>query len=334
METVQLGRSGLHVSRIALGMMSYGDPAEESWFLDEDAARPIVRAAVEAGVTFFDTADMYSTGRSEEITGRLLRESFRRRSDYVIGTKVYFPMGEGPNDRGLSRQHILNAVDASLARLGSDYIDLYQLHRWDDTTPVDETVGALADIVRAGKVRYVGASLMRAWQFAELQHAADEVGLRFVAMQTRYNLGYREEEREMLPYCRHTGTGVLAYSPLARGSLVRTDPASIRATGEGERFVADADPETVERLRTTAAGIGMRPAALALAWLLSKPGVSAPIVGATRLEHIADAVTAAEEQLDPSVVAALDAGYRVREPSGYEPVARPASPPLSPSGTR
>ncbi|GAB3844190.1 hypothetical protein GCM10027610_058210 [Dactylosporangium cerinum] len=219
MQYTRLGSSGLQVSRIGLGMMSYGDPADEPWFLPEDAAAVLVRQAVEAGVTFFDTADMYSGGVSEEITGRLLGRFFARRDDYVLATKVFFPMGSGPNDRGLSRKHVMSAVDASLRRLGTDHIDLYQIHRWDDETPVEETMAALHDLVRAGKVRYLGASLMYAWQFAKAQHTAQAGGwTRFVSMQTRYNLVYREEEREMLPLCADQGVGVLPYSPLARGS--------------------------------------------------------------------------------------------------------------------
>ncbi len=215
---MRLGSSGLKVSRVALGMMSYGDPSALSWSLARDRAEPIVRRAVEAGVTFFDTADMYGDGASEEVTGRLLRALFTRRDDYVLATKVYYPVGPGPNDGGLSRKHIMSAVDASLTRLGTDHIDLYQVHRWDAHTPIEETMAALDDLVRAGKVRYAGASLMYAWQFAKAQHAADRDGLtRFVSMQTRYNLLYREEEREMLPLCADQRVGVLPYSPLARG---------------------------------------------------------------------------------------------------------------------
>src|SRR3954447_6417653 len=228
MRYVRLGASGLKVSRIGLGMMSYGDPASEPWHLDEDAAGPIVAHAVESGVTFFDTADMYSGGASEEITGRLLGKFFGRRSDYVLATKLYYPMGPGPNDRGLSRKHIMDAVDASLRRLGTDPIDLYQIHRWDAETPIEETMAALHDVVRASKVRYLGASLMYAWQFAKAQYTARAAGwTRFVSMQTRYNLVYREEEREMIPFCADQGVGVLPYSPLARGLLAgagRRDP--------------------------------------------------------------------------------------------------------------
>ena len=210
MEYVRLGSSGLKVSRICLGMMSYGDPELRPWALTEDEARPFVRAAADAGITFFDTADVYSAGASEEITGRLLAETFARREDYVIATKVFGEMGEGPNDRGLSRGHIMDAVDASLRRLGVDHIDLYQIHRWDDGVPVEETMQALDDLVRAGKVRYIGASSMDAWKFARAQHTADQHGwTRFVTMQNHYNLLYREEEREMIPQCRDMGVGLL-----------------------------------------------------------------------------------------------------------------------------
>jgi 1-deoxyxylulose-5-phosphate synthase len=312
----RLGASGLRVSRIGLGMMSYGDPAALSWSLGEEAAEPIVRRAVEAGVTFFDTADMYGDGASEVVTGRLLRRLFTRRGDYVLATKVFYPMGSGPNDRGLSRAHILDAVDASLRRLGTDHIDLYQVHRWDPDTPIEETMGALDDVVRAGKVRYVGASLMRAWQFAKAQHAGP---IRFVSMQTRYNLVYREDEREMLPLCRDQGVGVLPYSPLARGLLARAaDPQAptARAAEEG-RDLSDADVGVVRALAEVAAGRGVPPARVALAWVLGRPLVSAPIVGATKVGQVDDAVAAADLTLTDEEVAALEAPYLPHEPFGY-----------------
>ena len=342
MKYVRLGASGLRVSRIGLGMMSYGDPAALSWSLDEDAAEPIVRRAVEAGVTFFDTADMYGDGASEEVTGRLLRRLFPRRGDYVLATKVYYPMGAGPNDRGLSRAHILDAVDASLRRLGTDHVDLYQVHRWDADTPIEETMGALDDVVRAGKARYVGASLMRAWQFAKAQHAGP---IRFVSMQTRYNLVYREEEREMLPLCRDQGVGVLPYSPLARGLLARGPGVQAggpdaqargpgvqargpgaRAGGSGERSAraaaegrapSDADAGVVRALADVAAARGVPPAQVALAWVLGRPGVSAPIVGATKVGQIDDAVAAVDLALTDEEVATLEAPYLPHEPFGY-----------------
>ncbi|HET6938224.1 MAG TPA: aldo/keto reductase, partial [Nocardioides sp.] len=220
MEYANLGRSGLVVSRLVLGMMSYGDTSRRAWHLDLDAARPIVRRAVEAGVTVFDTADVYDLGASEEVTGRLLRELFGSRDEYVVATKVYYPMSDRPGDRGLSRRHVLAAADASLRRLGTDHIDLYQVHRWDHATPIEETMETLDSLVRAGKVRYLGASSMYAWQLAKAQHVAERHGWhRFVSMQDHYNLAYREEEREMIPLCLDQGLGVLPYSPLARGLL-------------------------------------------------------------------------------------------------------------------
>src|SRR5512132_3318516 len=239
MQFTRLGSSGVKVSRICLGMMTYGDPASRRWMLIEDEAKPIVRRAIEAGVRFFDTADMYSDGRSEEITGRLLGESFTRRDDYVLATKVYFPMGGGPNGGGRSRKHILAAIDGSLGRLGIDHVDLYQIHRWDDDTPIEETMAALNDVVRAGKARYIGASSMYAWQFAKAQHTAEAAGwTRFISMQNHYNLAYREEEREMIPLCLDQGVGVLPYSPLARGLLAGTRERG----GERHTVRAGADP--------------------------------------------------------------------------------------------
>jgi 1-deoxyxylulose-5-phosphate synthase len=332
MQYARLGSSGLKVSRIGLGMMSYGDPAALEWSLPEDAAAPIVRRAVEAGVTFFDTADMYSDGASEEITGRLLRKFFRRRSDYVLATKLYYPMGSGPNDRGLSRKHIMDAVGASLRRLGTDHIDLYQIHRWDDQTPIDETMAALDDLVRAGKVRYLGASLMRAWQFAKAQYTAAIGGwTRFVSMQTRYNLVYREEEREMLPFCADQGVAVLPYSPLARGLLARppagggTAEAAAPATtarSAADRITADHRDDTDLLIRCAvrdiAARHGVPPAQVALSWVLGRPSVTAPIVGATKAHHLDDAVAALDLTLDADEVAALESPYRPRTPFGYD----------------
>src|SRR5215472_12549359 len=234
MEYVRLGRCGLSVSRVCLGMMSYGNRAARDWHLDEDEAEPIVRRAVESGVTFFDTADMYDQGVSEEVTGRLLARLFGRRDEYVLATKVFYPMGPGPNEGGLSRKHILAAVDASLRRLGTDYVDLYQIHRWDYETPIEETMHALDDVVRAGKARYIGASSMFAWQFAKAQHLAPT---RFVSMQNHYNAVYREEEREMIPLCLDQGVGVLPWSPLARGLLAGN------RTREGERLTTRAQTD-------------------------------------------------------------------------------------------
>jgi len=321
----QLGSSGLKVSRIGLGMMSYGDPADEAWYLSQDAAEPIVRRAVDAGVTFFDTADMYSGGVSEQITGQLLGKLFGQRSDYVLATKLYFPMGSGPNDRGLSRKHIMDAVDASLRRLGTDHIDLYQIHRWDPETPIEETMAALHDVVRAGKVRYLGASLMYAWQFAKAQHTARAGGwTRFVSMQTRYNLVYREEEREMIPFCADDGVGVLPYSPLARGRLAGIpERGGLRHTPRAVAEQANAssrddnDLDIVDALRSVAAERALPPAQIALAWLLGKPQVSAPIVGITKSHHLDDALAAADLALTAEEVAKLEAPYRPHELYGY-----------------
>ncbi len=329
MQYVRLGSSGLKVSRLGLGMMSYGDPARLRWSLAEDAAEPIVRRAVEAGVTLFDTADMYSDGASEEITGRLLRGLFGRRDDYLLATKVYYPTGDGPNDRGLSRAHILDAVDASLRRLGTDHIDLYQLHRWDPETPIEETLAALDDLVRVGKVRYLGASLMYAWQFAKAQYTARLGGWTpFVSMQTRYNLLYREEEREMLALCADLGVGVLPYSPLAGGDLARAGlrergahsaraaARSSRTSGAGNKADGN-DGGVLDALAAVAAGRGVPPARIALAWLLGRPGASAPIVGATRQGHLDEAVAALDLVLDEEETRRLEEPYRPRTPYGY-----------------
>jgi 1-deoxyxylulose-5-phosphate synthase len=315
---VRLGSTGLKVSRICLGMMSYGSQAERAWHLDETAAEPIVKAAADGGITFFDTADTYSGGVSEQITGRLLARLFGHREDYVLATKVYFPMGRGPNDRGLSRKHVLSAIDASLRRLGTDYVDLYQIHRWDHDTPVEETMEALHEVVKAGKARYIGASSMFAWQFAKAQHVTERNGwTRFVSMQNHYNLMYREEEREMLPLCADQGVAVLPYSPLARGMLAgnRTrqgERKTIRAGDDplsDERYRTDADFDVVDRLVEVAAGRGAPAAQVALAWLLSRPGVTAPIVGATRIGHVTDALAAAQLALTAEEIRLLEEPY-------------------------
>jgi 1-deoxyxylulose-5-phosphate synthase len=317
-EYVRLGSAGLKVSQICLGMMSYGSQAERSWHLDEAAAEPIVKAAIDGGVTFFDTADTYSNGVTEEITGRLLARLFDRREDYVLATKVYFPMGTGPNDRGLSRKHVLSAIDASLRRLGTDYVDLYQIHRWDYQTPIEETMEALHEVVRAGKARYIGASSMFAWQFAKAQNLAERHGgTRFASMQNHYNLIYREEEREMIPLCADQGVAVLPYSPLARGVLTgnRGRQGERRTTRAGddplsdERYNSPSDFDVVDRLTEVAAARGAPPAQVALAWLLSRPVVTAPIVGATRLGHISDALAAAQLILTDEEVRRLEEPY-------------------------
>ena len=325
MEQVRLGATGMKVSRICLGMMSFGDPAVRSWTLEEDAAEPIVRRAVEAGVTFFDTANAYSRGASEEITGRLLRKLFPRRDDYVLATKVYLPMGDGPNDRGLSRKHVLASIDASLRRLGTDYVDLFQIHRWDYETPIEETMEVLHDIVKSGKARYIGASSMYAWQFAKAQHVAEMRGFtKFVSMQNHYNLVYREEEREMIPLCIDQGVGVIPWSPLARGLLAGNRERSgerktLRSKTDtfGDSLYTEADFDVVDAVREVARERGVPPAQVALAWLLGKPGVTAPIVGATKITHVDDAVAAEGLRLDDDEVARLEAPYRPHPVIGH-----------------
>lgn len=343
MKYVRLGTTGLQVSRICLGMMSYGNPAPgrpswRDWHLEGDDAEAIVRRAVEAGVTFFDTADSYAEGASERATGALLPRLFPRREDYVLATKVYFPTGPGPNDRGLSRRHILSGIDASLRRLGTDHVDLYQIHRWDGETPVEETMEALNDVVRAGKARYIGASSMYAWQFAKAQHTAASAGwTKFVSMQNHYNLVYREEEREMLPLCADLGVGVLPYSPLARGLLAggreRADRSGTRPPGTersgtrrsgndplADAMYEDSDFDVVDAVRAVAAEHGLPPARIALAWLLSRPGVTAPVVGATKPHHIDDAVAALDLDgaLDEKQLAMLEAPYRPHPVLGHD----------------
>jgi 1-deoxyxylulose-5-phosphate synthase len=324
-EYLRLGSSGLKVSRIGLGMMSYGDRQWRKWVLDEDQAEPIVRRAVEHGIIFFDTADVYSQGVSEEIIGRLLRKLFPSRDDYVLATKVNSPMGPGPNDRGLSRKHILSAIDNSLRRLGTDYVDLYQLHRWDNETPVEETVEALHDLVRAGKVRYLGASSMFAWQFAKAQHAAERHGwTRFTSMQNHYNLLYREEEREMIPLCMDMGVGVVPWSPLARGLLTGSrarsgDRRTSRAQSDAfaDQLYDESDFDVVEAVTKLAAERGLPPAQIALAWLLSKPGATTPIVGATKTPHLDDAVAALDVSLTDAEVRRLEEPYRPHPVRGH-----------------
>jgi aryl-alcohol dehydrogenase-like predicted oxidoreductase len=296
MNSQRLGKTGLRVSRICLGMMSFGHNRARGWHLREADAEPIVRHAVEAGVTFFDTADMYSDGDSEEITGRLLAKHFNAREDYVLASKVFYPMGPGPNDRGLNRKHILSAIDASLRRLGTDYVDLYQIHRWDDETPIEETMEALHDVVRAGKARYLGASSMFAWQFAKAQFTARLHGwTEFVSMQNHYNLLDRSEEREMIPFCQDQGVAVVPYSPLARGLLARGRGRRTSRTESdpivGERY-GESDLAIVDAVVEAAAARGVPPAQVALAWLLNRPAVDAVVLGATKVHHVDDAVAA------------------------------------------
>jgi len=316
MRYVNLGSTGLRVSRVCLGMMSYGVHPDRPWALDEEAAEPIVKAAVEGGITFFDTADTYSAGASEVVTGRLLRK-FLSRDEVVVATKVFMPMAPGENGKGLSRKHVLSAIDASLQRLEMDYVDLYQIHRWDPHTPIEETMEALHDVVRAGKARYIGASSMFAWQFAKAQQVAERRGwTRFVSMQNHYNLVYREEEREMIPHCIDQGIGVIPWSPLARGLLAgnRSRDGERRTTRAETDAFADflyTDPrdfDVVEQVQAVAAERSVPAAQVALAWLLQRPGVTAPIVGATKLGHLEDALAA--EQLALTV----DEIKRVEEP--------------------
>ena len=318
MKQLRLGLTGLHVSRLGLGMMSYysGTPSRP-WMLDEAAAEPIVRRAVEGGITFFDTADMYSQGASEVATGRLLGKLLSR-EEIVVATKVYFPMTPGPNGSGLSRKHILASIDASLQRLGLDYVDLYQIHRWDPHTPIEETMGALHEVVRAGKARYIGASSMYAWQFAKAQRVAERNGgTQFVSMQNHYNLLYREEEREMIPQCVDQGIGVLPWSPLARGLLAGTRTRegarqTTRAETDSyadELYGSSEDFDVIDRLGEVAAARGVPSAQVALAWLLHKPGVTAPIVGATKIEHLEDALAAEQLSLRAEEIEQLEEPY-------------------------
>ena len=339
MKTVKLGRTGLDVSRIALGMMTYGSSQWRPWILDEDAARPLVRQAIEGGINFFDTADMYSNGRSEVLTGKLLSE-MAKRDEVVIATKVFFPLFDEmvldaasvakadikPNRRGLSRKYIFNAIDASLRRLGTDHVDLYQIHRWDPQTPIEETMEALHDVVKAGKARYIGASSMWAWQFARAQQVATENGwTRFATMQNHYNLAYREEEREMIPLCQHLGVGLIPWSPLARGFLAgnrKRDDASGATTRAKSDEIAqryyyeDADFAVVDTLSALAAERGVSNAQLAYAWLLAK-GVTAPLVGASKPHHLDDAIAAADLTLSAEEITRLEAPYRPHAVAGH-----------------
>jgi 1-deoxyxylulose-5-phosphate synthase len=323
MEYVNLGNTGLRVSRVCLGMMSYGKHESRPWALDEAAAEPIVRRAVEGGIIFFDTADVYNGGQSEVVTGRVLKRLFGMREEYVVATKVNGRTMPGENGRGLSRKHILASIDASLQRLELDYVDLYQIHRWDPLTPIEETIEALHDVVASGKVRYIGASSMCAWQFAKAQGVA---ATRFVSMQNHYNLVYREEEREMIPQCLDQGVGVVPWSPLGRGLLA----GSRNATGERLTTRANMDPflnslyrpeidfAVIDRAAEVASARGVSTARLALAWLLHKPAVTAPIVGATKVEHLEDALGAEQLSLSNDEIARLEELYVPHEVSGID----------------
>jgi 1-deoxyxylulose-5-phosphate synthase len=332
MEYRRLGNTGLNVSRVCLGCMSYGDPAATlpgelmrwEWALTEDESRPFLKRAIELGINFFDTANVYSFGASEEITGRMLRE-LARREEVVIATKVWGVMRTAPNGRGLSRKAILHEIDASLKRLGTDYVDLYQIHRWDDGTPIEETMEALHDVVRMGKARYLGASSMHAWQFAKAQHVAERHGwTRFVSMQNHYNLLYREEEREMVPLCRDQGVGMIPWSPLARGYLARGPETKGTKRSATDRFartlyssMAEADQRVIAAVDALARARALPHAQIALAWLLQKDAVTAPIVGATKLEHLEAAAGALGVQLSKEETTALEAPYVAHPVAGF-----------------
>ncbi|HWQ38160.1 MAG TPA: aldo/keto reductase [Burkholderiales bacterium] len=326
MQIVNLGTTGLKVSRICLGCMTYGSSKWRDWVLDYDASVPFIRQAWEAGINFFDTADMYSRGESEVVLGRALKELGIPRDRVVVATKVYNPMGDDPNQRGLSRKHIVHAIDDSLRRLGMDYVDLYQIHRFDKTTPIEETLEALTDVVKAGKALYIGASSMYAWQFAKMLYVADLKGYsRFVTMQNHYNLVYREEEREMIPLCSEEGVAIIPWSPLARGFLAGN--RSKRDWGETKRaksddfahqlYYQDSDFAVVERVTQIARQRGVVNAQIALAWLLQQPGVTAPIIGATKPHHIDDAVKAIDIRLTEEELKALAEPYQPHRVLGH-----------------
>jgi aryl-alcohol dehydrogenase-like predicted oxidoreductase len=322
MRYVKLGRTGLEVSAVTLGCMSWGDASRggHPWVLDEESARVIIKDALEAGVTFLDTANVYSAGSSEEFTGRAIKD-FAVREEVVLATKLNGRMHEGPNGAGLSRKAVMQEVDASLRRLGTDYVDLYQIHRWDPGTPIEETMEALHDVVKAGKARYLGASSMYAWQFAKAQHVADLHGwTRFVSMQNHYNLLYREEEREMLPLCQDQGVGVIPWSPLARGRLTRDWDAETARTETdefGATLYTGTDRATVEKVAAVAERRGVPRAQVALAWLLSQPAVTSPIVGVTKPQHLSDAVAAVDLELSTDEVEELGADYVPHAVAGH-----------------
>ncbi len=327
MDYVNLGKSGLKVSRICLGCMSYGvaERGQHPWTLNEEQSRPFIKRALDLGINFFDTANVYSNGTSEEITGRALRD-FAKRDEIVLATKIRFRMREDPNGQGLSRKEIFCEIDASLRRLGTDYVDLYQIHRWDYETPIEETLEALHDVVKAGKARYIGASSMFAWQFCKALNLADRHGwIRFISMQNHYNLMYREEEREMMGLCREEGIGVIPWSPLARGLLARPwepEPSTARAkTDEFGRFLygktQEADRRVVERVGQIAEARGVSRAQVALAWLLHKPGVTSPIIGATKPNHLEDAVAALSLKLSPQEIVSLEEPYIPHPVAGF-----------------
>jgi len=330
MEYVRLGSSGLKVSRICLGCMSFGSGFD--WMIPEEPSFAVVRKALDLGVTFFDTADVYSAGESEQILGRALKSFGVKRDDVVVATKVYQPMGPGPNQRGLSRKHIFASIDDSLRRLGMDYVDLYQIHRFDLETPIEETLEALTDVIKAGKVRYIGASTLWAYQFAKLLFTADRLRLaRFVSMQNNYSLIYREEEREMIPLCREEGVGLIPYSPIGGGLLAGSRRAgTIRSHSAmaRDRFNRKADEAVIDAVGAVAAQRGVGPAAIAIAWLLAQPGVTAPIVGATKASHLEDSVKAVGIKLSADETATLERAYETQAP--LPPYFRPVPPPKTP----
>ncbi len=326
MQYVNLGNTGLKVSRICLGMMSFGSSKWREYILDEGEGRPIIQRAVEAGINFFDTANMYSEGMSEEVTGRALQD-FAKREEVVIATKVYFPYNDKPNQGGLSRLHIVRAVEDSLKRLGTDYIDLYQIHRWDYDTPIEETLEALHDLVKSGKVRYIGASSMHTWQFAKSLYLADlHNWTRFVSMQNHYNLVYREEEREMIPFCNDQGIGLIPWSPLARGFLAgnRTRQKSgetVRAKTDNlahNYYYQENDFDTLDRSIELSERHGVSSAQIALAWLLHKKGITSPIVGASKMRHLEEAIAAIDIQLNEGEIAYLEEPYQPHPVLGHK----------------
>lgn len=326
MEYVNLGCAGTKVSPLALGMMTYGTPKWRPWVLDEAASRPFIRRALDAGINFFDTADMYSLGESEAVLGRALKDFGVSREHVVIATKVFSPLGDGPNQQGLSRKHILHAIDNSLRRLQTDYVDLYQIHRFDYSTPIEETMKALTEVVRSGKARYIGGSSMYTWQFARMIYAADRLGLeRFTTMQNHYNIVYREEEREMIPFCRAEGIGILPWSPLARGFVSGTHRPgdygdTVRAKTDDfshKLYYQDSDFEVVRQISAVAKQKGASNAQVALAWLLHQPGVTAPIVGASKMHHLNEAIEALKLKLSDEDLQALNAAYRPHPVLGH-----------------
>ena len=326
MDYVRFGNTGITVSKLCLGTMTYGEPTDRwPWALNEEQSRPFIKKALELGINFFDTADVYTAGASEKVVGKALKD-FAKRDDVVLATKVFNPMGPGPNDKGLSRKHIMSAIDASLQRLGTDYVDLYQIHRWDYDTPIEETMEALHDVVKAGKARYIGASSMYSWQFAQAQYIADlNNWTRFVSMQPHYNLVYREEEREMIPFCVDQKIAVIPWSPLARGLLTgkrskernETDRAKTDAFGK-TLYNQDSDFDIVNKVTEIAEKRGLPNAQIALAWMLGKPAITSPIIGASKPGHLADAVAALTVKLTDEEVKTLEAPYKPHPVLGFQ----------------